>query len=57
MYGPFTEPNLDEIVIHHYYTKSFEETKSKMQKGFADQTNKRQISAFMPTAKEQPQKL
>ena len=57
MYGPFTEPHLDEIVIHHYYTKSFEETKSKMQKGFADQTNKRQISAFMPTAKEQPQKL
>ena len=24
MYGPFTEPNLDEIVIHNYYTKSFE---------------------------------
>ena len=57
MYGPFTEPHLDEIVIHHYYTKSFEETKSKMQKGFADQTNKRQISAFMPPAKEQPKKL
>ena len=57
MYGPFTEPHLDEIVIHHYYTKSYTETKNKIQKGLADQTNKRQISAFMPPAKEQPKKL
>ncbi len=36
MYGPFNPPLYDEILINHYYTKSFEEYKERLKKGKAD---------------------
>lgn len=36
MYGPFNEPCYDEILIHHYFTKSFMEHKERYKKGKAD---------------------
>lgn len=36
MYGPFNNPCYDEILIHHYFTKSFEEHKERYKKGKAD---------------------
>ena len=36
MYGPYNEPFYDDIIIHHYFTKSYEEHKERYKKGKAD---------------------
>ncbi len=36
MYGPFCKPNYEDIIIHHYFTKSYEEHKERYKKGKAD---------------------
>lgn len=36
MYGPFNEPYYEDIIIHHYFTKSYEEHKERYKKGKAD---------------------
>lgn len=39
IYGPFSEPYFEEIVINHYITKSYEEYEKRMKKGKADGSN------------------
>lgn len=36
MWGPFCEPNYEDIILHHYFTKSYKEHIARYYKGKAD---------------------
>lgn len=48
MYGPFTKPYHDEILINHYYTKSYKEVLNKKARGRATCTLTRKDIPYTP---------
>ena len=52
--GPFNYDKTDDkIVIHHYFTKSYEEWEKKVNRGTADGTQKRDVNAFFKINNEE----
>ena len=48
MYGPFTKIILDEILINHYWTRSYSEMQEKIQRGRATCNEQRENRPYIP---------
>ena len=46
--GPFSEPSIEKIRINHYWTKSYSEFTKKIERGFADCNDSREIPPYDP---------